>query len=74
MGYTNDTVEEALLTSSATSSRIALQANTPKSIHFKGTVKTGGTGGDFLLQWAQATSNAAPTTVMQGSFIRAEAI
>jgi len=73
IGYTND-VNEAVLASGATSTRVVLPANTPTSIHIKGTVKTGATSGDFILKWAQATSNAAPTTVMKGSYLRADAI
>jgi hypothetical protein len=74
IGDTNETSEEALLASNATSSRIALQANTPKSIHIKGTVKTVGVTGDLILKWAQATANAAATTVIQGRYLKAEEI
>ncbi len=73
IGYTND-VNEMVLSSGAASSRINLPANTPTSIHIKGTVVTGSASGDFQLKWAQATSNGAPTTVMAGSYLRAEAI
>jgi len=73
IGYTND-LNEAILTSGATSSSITLPANTPTSVHIKGTVKTSGTSGDFQLKWAQNASNAASTTVMEGSYLRAEAI
>lgn len=70
VGYTNDT-NEMVLTSGETSSRIALPANTPTSIHIKGTIVTGSTSGDFRLKWAQATSNANATTVLKGSYLRA---
>lgn len=73
VGYTND-VNEMVLDSGDPSTRIALPANTPTSIHIKGTVKTSSTSGDFQLKWSQATSNAAATTVMKGSYLRAEAI
>jgi hypothetical protein len=73
IGYTND-VNEAVLESSAPSSRINLPANTPTSVHIHGTVKTGAASGDLQLKWSQATSNAAATTVMKGSYLRAEAI
>ncbi|RJQ34733.1 hypothetical protein C4556_01950 [Candidatus Parcubacteria bacterium] len=74
IGYTN-AADQEVLTANATSSRIALTANTPRSVHFKGTIKTSGSsGGDLILQWAQATANAAATTVMQGSYIRVDAI
>lgn len=73
IGYTND-VNEMVLGSGATSTRINLPANTPTSIHFHGTVVTGSTSGDLKLKWAQATSNGNAATVMQGSYLRAEAI
>lgn len=73
IGYTND-VNEMVLASGATSSAIALPANTPTSIHVKGTVKTTSTSGDFQLKWAQSQSSASPTTVMEGSYLRAESI
>lgn len=73
IGYTND-VNEMVLDSGDQSSRINLPGNTPTSIHIKGTVVTSGTSGDFKLKWAQATSNANPTAVMAGSYIRAEEI
>lgn len=73
IGYTND-VNEMVLDSGNTSSRISLPANTPTSIHIKGTVKTTSSSGDLQLKWSQATSNAAATTVMKGSYLRAEAI
>jgi hypothetical protein len=73
IGYTNDQ-NEAILSSGATSTRIELPANTPTSVHIHGTVKTSGSNGDFQLKWAQFASNAAPTTVMEGSYLRAEEI
>lgn len=73
VGYTTATDEE-MLTNEVTSARIALQANTPRSIHFTGTVKTSGTAGDLIIKWAQATANAAPTTVMQGSYLKVDTI
>ncbi len=73
IGYTND-VNEMVLGSGATSARITLPANNPTSIHIKGTVVTGSTSGDFQLKWAQASSNASPTMVTAGSYLRAEEI
>jgi hypothetical protein len=73
VGYTND-INEMVLESGQTSSRINLPANTPTSIHVKGTVKTGGTSGDFQLKWSQVTSSSAFTTVMAGSYLKAEEI
>lgn len=73
IGYTND-INEAILVSGATSTSIALPANTPTSVHIKGTIKTLGTSGDLQLKWAQSSSNSAATTVMEGSYLRAESI
>lgn len=73
IGYTNDT-NEMVLDSGVESSRIALPANTPTSIHLHGTVTTSSTSGDFVLKWAQMTANAAATAVLKGSYLRAEAI
>jgi len=73
IGYTND-VNEMVIESGATSNRITLPADTPTSIHIKGTVKTADTSGDIQLKWAQATSNGNATTVMEGSYLRAESI
>ena len=73
VGYTND-LNEMVLVSGEESNVIALPANTPTSIHIKGTVKTGSTSGDFQLKWAQNTSNGNPTTVMKGSYLRADEI
>jgi hypothetical protein len=63
-----------VLDSGDQSNRINLPASTPTSIHVKGTVVTSGTSGDFKLKWAQATSNGNATTVMAGSYLRAEEI
>jgi hypothetical protein len=73
IGYTND-VNEMVIFSGDDSNRINLPANTPTSIHVKGTVTTGSATGDFQLKWSQATSNGNPTTVMEGSYLRAEEI
>jgi hypothetical protein len=73
VGYTND-VNEMVLGSSATSTRITLPANTPTSVHLHGTVVTSGASGDLQLKWAQATSNANATAVLPGSYLRAEEI
>lgn len=70
----NDANNEVLLRSGASSAAISLPANTPVSIHIKGTVKTEGTSGDFQLKWAQGSASADATTVMAGSYLRAEAI
>ncbi|MEK7613550.1 MAG: LamG domain-containing protein [Patescibacteria group bacterium] len=73
LGYTND-VNEMVLVSGEESNRINLPADVPTSIHIKGTVKTSSTSGDFQLKWAQATSNGNATTIMKGSYLRAEEI
>ncbi len=74
IGYLND-VSRGVLSGGTTSSNIPLPAGSTKiPVHFSGTVVTGATGGDAVLQWAQNTSNANATTIHTGSFIRAEEI
>jgi hypothetical protein len=73
VGYTDD-VDDMVLSSGEESQTIALQANRPRSIHIAGTVVTGSTSGDFQLKWAQDTSNGNATTVMAGSYLRAQEI
>lgn len=73
LGYITDK-DGGVLTSGAVSPRIVLPANTPIPIQIKGTIKTGSTAGDVEFKWAQATSNAALTTVLEGSYLRAEEI
>lgn len=73
IGYTND-VNELVLFSGDESNRIQLPADIPTSVHIKGTVTTLSTSGDLQLKWAQATSNTNATTVMEGSYLRAEEI
>lgn len=53
------------------SASIKVPADVPRSIHFQGTLTTGASAGDFHLEWAQANPNGAPTTVFQGSYIKA---
>jgi hypothetical protein len=73
LGYTGSP-NAVLLTSGTASGGIAIPANDPTWIHLTGTVTTSGTAGDLQLKWAQNTSDAAGTTVMKGSYMRAEAI
>lgn len=73
LSYMTDRQNEVLI-DSGSSDRIPLQANTPRSIHVAGTVTTSSTSGDFKLKWAQNSSNAAATTVMKGSYLRAQEI
>jgi hypothetical protein len=74
LGYTGGPISATLLTSEAASEDISMLANTPTWVHVSGTVTTAGTGGDLQLKWAQNTSDAAGTTVLRGSYLRAEAI
>jgi len=71
LGYTTDNQNEVLI-GSGSSAGIPLQANTPRAIHVAGTVTTSSTSGDFKLKWAQNSSNVAATTVMKGSYLRAQ--
>jgi hypothetical protein len=73
MGYSNDKFDGAVNVG-GTSSRITLPRNDIRAIRVTGTITTGGTPGNFHFQWAQATSSNAPTTVLKGSYLRAEAI
>ncbi|OGG47458.1 hypothetical protein A2761_03245 [Candidatus Kaiserbacteria bacterium RIFCSPHIGHO2_01_FULL_51_33] len=57
------------------SGKIDIPANgTPDIIRVSGTVQMGATDGNLKFRWAQMTSNATPTTVLRGSYLRAEAI
>lgn len=55
----------------AESGRIDITQNTATVIQVSGTVKVSGTAGNLELWWAQATSNAIATTVLEGSYLRA---
>jgi hypothetical protein len=62
-----------LLHNSTTSSKtIQLTANDTGVIDISGTLVTTGSNGTLQFLWAQATSNAAPTTVIEGSYLKAE--
>ncbi len=71
IGYTNEQ-SQGVLANNGTSPNIQLTA-TPEGIHIKGTVVTNADG-DFELKWAQNTSNANATSVLLGSYLRAEEI
>jgi hypothetical protein len=66
---------EWLGVSGGDSQRIPVATTEPTVIHIKGTVMIGSTiPGDLKLKWAQFSSSANPTTVMQGSYLRAEPV
>lgn len=73
LGYLTNK-DGGVLTDSSVSSRIVLPANNPVPVFIKGSIKTGSDPSDLELLWAQATSNSAPTTVLKGSYLRAEEI
>jgi len=73
LGYITDQ-DGGVLTSDTVSPRIVLPANSPIPIQIKGTVKTGATAGNLEFKWAQMTANVAPTTILGGSYLRAEEI
>jgi hypothetical protein len=61
--------------SNADSQRIAVATTEPTVIHIKGTVTIGNSiPGDLKLKWAQFASSASPTTIMKGSYLRAEPV
>ena len=53
---------------------IPIAASEPTVIKISGTITTGSTTGDFVLRWAQNSSNSNNTTIMTGSYLRAEEI
>jgi hypothetical protein len=63
-----------LIQSSNTASTIPLAANDPVVIKINGTVKLGNSTSTLTFLWAQNTSNATPTTVLRGSYLRAEEV
>jgi len=61
--------------SNTDSQRIAVATTEPTVIHFSGTITIGNSvPGDLKLKWAQFASSANPTTVMKGSYLRAEPV
>jgi hypothetical protein len=62
------------LQNSAVSSSIPIAANDTDVIQIHGVINMGANSGNVQLQWAQSTSNAAPTTVIKGSYLRADSI
>lgn len=71
LGYVSAT-EEGVIWGGATSPKIDL-TSTQIGLHISGTVVTSADG-DFQLKWAQNTSNANITSVLAGSYLRAEEI
>jgi Concanavalin A-like lectin/glucanases superfamily len=74
LGYTGGPIAGMLTSAGAASDDISLLANTATWVHVAGNVTTSGTAGDLTLKWAQNASDAAGTTALRGSYIRAEAI
>lgn len=76
-GFAGATRDADVLTFSGVGSsriQVAADSTTPAIVQFNGTIKMGATSGSVILQWAQATSNAANITVKSGSYLRAEEI
>jgi len=65
---------ELLRTSNAASQTIPLAANTPAIIKISGTVVVGSSTSTLSFLFSQATSDANPTTVLRGSYLRAQEI
>ncbi|PIR69965.1 MAG: hypothetical protein COU47_00845 [Candidatus Niyogibacteria bacterium CG10_big_fil_rev_8_21_14_0_10_46_36] len=57
-----------------TSDRIALAKDTDSMIAINGTIQMGSVDGDVIFKWAQAQSNAAALSVIQGSYLLANEI
>jgi hypothetical protein len=62
---------ELLRTSNTTSQTIPLAVNTPAIVKISGTVVVGNSTSTLTFLFAQATSDANPTTVLRGSYLRA---
>jgi hypothetical protein len=58
----------------AASQRIPISNNNVTVIQVNGTIVTGRAAGTLKLEWAQNTSNANGTAVLQGSYLKAEPI
>ena len=65
---------ELLRTSNAASQTIPLAVNTPAIIKISGTIVVGSSTSTVSFRFAQATSDASPTTVLKGSYLRAQEI
>jgi len=66
---------ELINNSTTTSQTIQIAGNgDPAIIQIHGSVLTGNSSSTINLLWAQATSNATPTTVLRGSYLRAEQV
>lgn len=63
-----------LLSNQQTSSLISLPVDNATVIHVSGTIKTSGTAGPLRLNWAQNATRTVTTTVLRGSYLRAESI
>ena len=65
---------ELLQTANSASQTIPLAANTPAIIKVSGSVVVGNSTSTLSFLFAQATSDANPTTVLKGSYLRAQEI
>lgn len=74
VGYTTNDVNGVLLTSGVVSTSIPVSDSAPVAVHLKGTVKTSSTSGQLQLKWAQNSSNSTPVTLLEGSYLKAEAL
>lgn len=73
-GSTAPSRGEMLQTSDTESQSITVPSNYPVTVQVSGTIKTGASAGNLKLEWAQHTANSTGVTMMQGSYIKSEAI
>ena len=71
---TNYRGAELLRTSNSASQTIPFAANTPAIIKISGTVDVGSSTSTVSFLFSQATSDANPTSVFKGSYLRAQEI
>lgn len=67
--FTIDLGGQLSITSGVTSTSISGGGGVP-TVSLRGTILNGSTAGNLTLQWAQNASNATPTVVKAGSWIR----
>jgi hypothetical protein len=71
---TNYRGAELLRTANSASQTIPLAANTPAIVKISGTVVVGSSTSTLSFLFSQATSDANPTTVLRGSYLKAEEV
>lgn len=71
---TSSQLAQLLTNSTPTSQAIPLSPNEPAVIRISGTVVVGSNHSTLSFLWAQGTADVTPTTILRGSYLRAEEI